>query len=185
MHLGAQFPILVRGIYYEGWHMAGKPTKDRSVQEFASHVQAGLPPQFSVDPLTVARGVVEILWEKLDPGEFTKVMKHLPEPLRSLGPETTPSSSFGSRHGTRPSFKEMISDCLACVGPAPTVSQQRGPALTIGVPRSLFANQFKRSALLNRPRISSGRSLSHAVGAPSAFHADVWLAELGENVPEA
>jgi uncharacterized protein (DUF2267 family) len=92
VHLGAQFPMLVRGIYYEGWHMAGKPTKDRSVQEFASHVQAGLPPQFPVDPLTVTRGVLEIVWEKLDPGEFTKVMKHLPEPLRSLGPETTPSN---------------------------------------------------------------------------------------------
>ena len=92
VHLGSQLPMLVRGFYYEGWHMAGKPTKDRSVQEFASHVQAGLPPQFPVDPLTAARGVLEILWEKLDPGEFTKVMKHLPEPLRSLGPEATPSS---------------------------------------------------------------------------------------------
>ena len=29
VHLGAQLPMLVRGLYYEGWHMAGKPTKDR------------------------------------------------------------------------------------------------------------------------------------------------------------
>jgi uncharacterized protein (DUF2267 family) len=87
VHLGAQFPMLVRGIYYEGWHMAGKPTKDRSVQEFASHVQAGLPPQFPMDPLTVTQGVLEILWEKLDPGEFEKLRNHLPQPLRSLRPE--------------------------------------------------------------------------------------------------
>jgi uncharacterized protein (DUF2267 family) len=86
VHLGAQFPMLVRGIYYEGWHMAGKPTKDRSVQEFASHVQSGLPPQFPMDPLTVAQGVLEILWEKLDPGEFAKLKNHLPEQLRSLRP---------------------------------------------------------------------------------------------------
>ena len=32
MHLGAQLPMLLRGLYYEGWHMAGKPTKDRSAQ---------------------------------------------------------------------------------------------------------------------------------------------------------
>jgi uncharacterized protein (DUF2267 family) len=38
VHLGAQFPMLVRGVYYEGWHMAGKLTKGRSAQEFASHV---------------------------------------------------------------------------------------------------------------------------------------------------
>jgi uncharacterized protein (DUF2267 family) len=86
VHLGAQFPMLVRGIYYEGWHMAGKPVKDRSAQEFASRVQAGLPPQFHIDPLTVTRGVLEILWEKLDPGAFEKLQHHLPEQLRSMRP---------------------------------------------------------------------------------------------------
>lgn len=30
VHLGAQLPMLVRGIYYEGWYMAGKPTKERT-----------------------------------------------------------------------------------------------------------------------------------------------------------
>ena len=39
VHLGGQLPTLVRGIYYEGWHIAGKPTKDRSAQEFADHVR--------------------------------------------------------------------------------------------------------------------------------------------------
>jgi uncharacterized protein (DUF2267 family) len=63
------------------------PTKDRNVQEFASHVQAGLPTQFPMDPLTVTRGVLEILWEKLDPGEFAKVQNHLPEQLRSMRPQ--------------------------------------------------------------------------------------------------
>jgi uncharacterized protein (DUF2267 family) len=32
VHLGAQLPMLVRGLYYEGWHMGGKPTGDRSAQ---------------------------------------------------------------------------------------------------------------------------------------------------------
>ncbi|QWG17707.1 DUF2267 domain-containing protein [Bradyrhizobium sediminis] len=84
VNLGAQLPILVRGVYYEGWHMAGKPTKDRSVQEFADHVLQGLPPRFPMDPLTVTRGVFEILWERLDAGEFAKLMDHLPTPLRTM-----------------------------------------------------------------------------------------------------
>jgi len=88
VHLGAQLPMLVRGIYYEGWHMAGNPTKDRSAQEFADHVLKGLPPQFPTDPLTVTRAVFEILWEKLDPGEFVKLMDHLPTSLRTLRPQT-------------------------------------------------------------------------------------------------
>lgn len=84
VHLGAQLPMLVRGLYYEGWHMAGKPMKERSVQEFADHVLEELPPKFPVDPLTVTRGVFEILWERLEPGEFAKLMDHLPASLRTL-----------------------------------------------------------------------------------------------------
>jgi uncharacterized protein (DUF2267 family) len=36
-----------------------------------------------MDPLTVTCGALEILWEKLDPGEFAKLRNHLPESLRS------------------------------------------------------------------------------------------------------
>ena len=75
---------LVRGIYYEGWRIAGKPMKDRHIDEFAGHVLKELPPPFPVDALTVSRGVFEALWQKLDPGEFAKLMSHLPTSLRSL-----------------------------------------------------------------------------------------------------
>jgi uncharacterized protein (DUF2267 family) len=82
--LGAQLPILVRGIYYEGWHMAGTPTRERHVEDFADHILRELPPQFPADPLAVTRAVFEVLWEKLDPGEFKKLMQHLPASLRDL-----------------------------------------------------------------------------------------------------
>ena len=59
--LGAQMPILVRGIYYEGWHAAATPTRERHVEDFAEHVLSELPREFPVDALTVARGVFEIL----------------------------------------------------------------------------------------------------------------------------
>jgi uncharacterized protein (DUF2267 family) len=86
VHLGAQLPMLVRGIYYEGWHMAGKPTKDRSPQDFADHVLTQLPPQFPMDPQTVTRGVFEVLFARLDPGETAKVIGQLPVALRALWP---------------------------------------------------------------------------------------------------
>ena len=82
--LGAQLPALVRGIYYEGWHAAGTPTKERHLEDFIEHVLSGLPKKYPIDGLTVARGVFEVLWERLDPGEFEKVMNHLPVPLRTL-----------------------------------------------------------------------------------------------------
>ncbi len=51
--------------------------------------------------------------------------------------------------------------------------------------RRFFANQFKRSALPNGPKISSGGSLSPRGDwrAPSDGSPDVWLAELAGNVP--
>ena len=50
-----------------------------------------------------------------------------------------------------------------------------------------FANQFKRSALPNGPKMSSGGSLSPRGDwrAPSDGDAAVWLAELAENVPKS
>jgi NAD+ synthase (glutamine-hydrolysing) len=50
-----------------------------------------------------------------------------------------------------------------------------------------FANQFKRSALPNGPKISSGGSLSPRGDwrAPSDASANMWLTELAKNVPAA
>ncbi len=49
-----------------------------------------------------------------------------------------------------------------------------------------FANQFKRSALPNGPKISSGGSLSPRSDwrAPSDARSDLWLEELAKNVPD-
>ncbi len=60
-HLGAQLPLLVRGIYYEGWHAAQKPTGDRQVDEFLTRVAAELPPMFPRDALGVTKAVFDLL----------------------------------------------------------------------------------------------------------------------------
>lgn len=86
VHLGAQLPLLIRGIYYEGWHLAGKPTSDRNVQDFADHIAKQLPPKFPMDPLTASKGVLAVLSEKLDPGESAKVIDSLPLSIRNLWP---------------------------------------------------------------------------------------------------
>ncbi len=86
VHLGAQLPMLIRGIFYEGWHSGEEPTAERTVAAFAERVQQQLPARFSADAREVSRGVFEVLWEKLDPDEFSKVMEHLPVALRRLEP---------------------------------------------------------------------------------------------------
>ena len=46
-HLGAQLPLLVRGIYYEGWHPAGTPVAERSKEAFLARLEEA----FKADPI--------------------------------------------------------------------------------------------------------------------------------------
>lgn len=86
VHLGAQLPTIVRGIYYEGWHLAGNPSRDHQVQEFADHVSAQLPPKFPRDPVTTSKAVFALLADELDPGLVAKLGAALPAPIRGLWP---------------------------------------------------------------------------------------------------
>lgn len=86
LHLSAQFPILIRGIYFEGWHLGGGRNNARSVEEFTQHMTNYLPSPFPRDPKTTAEAVFDLLWKELDPGLTAKLIDELPIPLRSLWP---------------------------------------------------------------------------------------------------
>ncbi len=86
VHLGAQLPVLVRGIYYDGWRIAGKPSGERQPAEFASLVAADLTPPLARDAFRVTRVVFALLEKELDRGETAKVIATLPHPLRALWP---------------------------------------------------------------------------------------------------
>jgi uncharacterized protein (DUF2267 family) len=87
VHLGAQLPMVIRGLFYEGWRIAGKPTDEHSVDAFCEHVAKELPPGFPMDPLTVTKGVLAVLSREIDAGEIAKVAGQLPAPLRELMPQ--------------------------------------------------------------------------------------------------
>jgi len=84
VHLGAQLPTLVRGIYYEGWHMHGTPTKERHKAEFLAHVGRELKGFPALDVENSVRSVFELMWEKIDIGEITKLVELFPTEVRSL-----------------------------------------------------------------------------------------------------
>ena len=86
VHFGAQLPLLLRGVYYDGWHMAGTPTKERHVAEFVERVGDGLPRGSTINPEFAARSTFALLWDKLDPGEVAKVQRILPRELQELWP---------------------------------------------------------------------------------------------------
>ena len=86
VHLGAQLPIVLRGVFYEGWRISGTPTRERTVEDFVAQVDAQLSPQFPLDAKSATRAVFNLLWTELDPGETAKIVESLPIPLRSLWP---------------------------------------------------------------------------------------------------
>jgi len=83
VHLAAQLPMLVRGLYYEGWRLA-TPTKERTRADFFEHIRSELPRGSAIDPNLAARAVFGVMWQKLDVGEVGKVIDFLPPELKEL-----------------------------------------------------------------------------------------------------
>ena len=86
VHLGAQLPTLIRGIYYAGWHMAGTPTRERHKQQFLEHIGRETGRDKDLDLEGLACAVFDVMWEKLDPGETAKLINMLPKELHELWP---------------------------------------------------------------------------------------------------
>lgn len=84
--LGAQLPMLLRGVYYEGWHPAGKPRKDRHKAQFFDHVRQEIRRDGNFDPEPVVEAVFELLANRISTGEIDDIKGLLPAELRELWP---------------------------------------------------------------------------------------------------
>jgi uncharacterized protein (DUF2267 family) len=82
--LSAQLPMLVRGIYYEGWDPTGKPVRERHREEFLERIERELDPDLPIDAESAARAVFRLLSESLAEGEIEDVRHILPAGIRDL-----------------------------------------------------------------------------------------------------
>lgn len=95
--LGAQLPLIVRGIYYEGWRPSRTPEKLRSQDEFLEGVSTKLAPHpIGAEPAT--RDVFALLAQAIDSGEIGDVINQLPKGIKELWPEGM--QSWALRRGT-------------------------------------------------------------------------------------
>jgi uncharacterized protein (DUF2267 family) len=86
--LGAQLPMLIRGLYYEGWDPSKKGLKERHPEQFLARIERELRDDGRFDPEWVARSVFEVLAMRVSQGEIEDVKHLLPERLRHLWPDT-------------------------------------------------------------------------------------------------
>ena len=86
VHLGAQLPLLVRGLYYDQWHPTDQMLKQRSAEAFLDHVTQGLGGIRPVNVRDATRSVFRVLNHYLDPNQIEKVKQALPENVRTIWP---------------------------------------------------------------------------------------------------
>jgi uncharacterized protein (DUF2267 family) len=94
-HVAAQLPMLLRGLYYEGWKPAGEPTRERSAHEFLESVRAHMGG--NLDPAHATQAVFEFLTTKLSPGIIDDILRILPEGIARLWPQSEPAGQSGPR----------------------------------------------------------------------------------------
>jgi uncharacterized protein (DUF2267 family) len=83
-HLGAQLPLIVRGVYYDQWHPAAEPERTRDLDEFLERVADKIHGIRPVDVQDATRAVFRTLSRHVDPGQSAKVIDALPEKVRAL-----------------------------------------------------------------------------------------------------
>ena len=85
--LSAQLPILIRGVFYEGWRPSETPKKDRSKDAFIARIDADIrefPEYRGEEDIYV---VFALLNARISEGEIQDVRTSLPSSIRDIWPD--------------------------------------------------------------------------------------------------
>ena len=85
--LAAQMPLIVRGLFFEGWQPHKVPRKIRSKEMFLDELSKDiLPYTYPVEWAVTA--VFALLWQHCGAGEIADVIGQLPNELKELWPDS-------------------------------------------------------------------------------------------------
>lgn len=84
----AQFPLLVRGMLFEGWVPKKTPIKERSIDILAEQVDEAMGDDSEYRGIEDIRYVFDLLNNRISPGEVKDIRACLPEHIRALWPTT-------------------------------------------------------------------------------------------------
>lgn len=87
--LGAQFPVMLAGFYYQGWKPAATPTKERSASAFIEKIKSNLPQgDYPVEIETLIAGVFVVLAQWVTEGEIVDVANMSPKDIQEFWPQS-------------------------------------------------------------------------------------------------
>lgn len=82
--LAAQMPLLVRGIYYEGWDPSKTPSPARSKADLLARIEARFSREPLDDPERAVAAVFDLLRRHVSPGELDHVRQSMRKAVREL-----------------------------------------------------------------------------------------------------
>lgn len=85
-HLSAQLPLLLRGVFFEGWSPANPSLKERTEHQFLAHVNEAFLFDVEADGRQIVTAVCRVLSKHVTPGEVDKIRHVLPAGIRKLWP---------------------------------------------------------------------------------------------------
>ena len=80
--LVAQMPILIKGVFVDGWKPSKNPVKMRHKNEFLERVQQEL--RDTMDPGETVKGVFDVIKVLISEGEIADIKSELPEELQEF-----------------------------------------------------------------------------------------------------
>jgi uncharacterized protein (DUF2267 family) len=140
--LGAQLPVLIRGVYYDGWIPNGKPEKISNARDFVDRVSEELGQSSGGHPLNalvVTEGVIKVLEQKISQGEIDDIKATLPHDMLKLWSQSRPEEELPGPAGDDSVEKEE-EDALGNWRedePMPIGSDQPGNAIAWDEPEEI------------------------------------------------
>ncbi len=92
-NFAAQLPMIVRGVYYEGWKPSVTPIKYKDRTEFYERIRQELRDKTDVDVAHGTDAVFALLTEKVTAGEMVNLREMMPPDLRLLWPAPASASN--------------------------------------------------------------------------------------------
>ena len=82
--LAAQLPLLIRGLFYEGWDPSGVPAPYHTAEEFLRRVASEAHLAGETEASYAVAAVSKVLRAHVSEGEFEDVLLVLPQAIREL-----------------------------------------------------------------------------------------------------
>ena len=83
IQLGAQLPMLIRGLFYDGWDPGCQPIKHDKAS-FLQYIRSHFPDEPNPDAESASRAVFKVLAMRITEGEIKDIKNILPKDLREL-----------------------------------------------------------------------------------------------------